>query len=276
MHPVDDAGHHAEVVRDQDDRRVGAVLDALEHLEHLRLDRHVERGRRLVGDEQRRGRSRSTSRSSPAGASRRSTRAGTGRRAALGFGMPTMSSSSIARARSVLVAHRPWWTADRLGDLVADRVHGVQRGERVLEDHRDLRRRGASPCPSRTRASSDSPRKRMSPVIFADFGQQPEDRQRRHALARSGLPHDADASRGRATSNVTLSTAWTTPSSVVNSTDEVPHRRAAGRRSRRSRGSGVRESTVGADRRRVTSVLLALRVERVAQTVTDEVHARAP
>ena len=28
-----------------------AVLDALEHLEHLRLDRDVERGRRLVGDE---------------------------------------------------------------------------------------------------------------------------------------------------------------------------------------------------------------------------------
>ena len=28
-----------------------AVLDALEHVEHLGLDRHVERGRRLVGDQ---------------------------------------------------------------------------------------------------------------------------------------------------------------------------------------------------------------------------------
>ena len=81
-----------------------AVLDALEHLEHLGLDRHVERGRRLVGDEQRRARWRSPSRSSPAAACRRRTRAGTGRPAALGFGMPTMSSSSITRVAQLVLA----------------------------------------------------------------------------------------------------------------------------------------------------------------------------
>ena len=64
---------------------VRALLDALEHLEHLGLDRHVERGRRLVGDQQRRARWRSPSRSSPAGACRPRTRAGTGRRARLGL-----------------------------------------------------------------------------------------------------------------------------------------------------------------------------------------------
>ena len=61
-----------------------------------------------------------------------------------GFGMPTMSSSSMhplvdARRVDRSLVHR-----DRLGDLVADLVHRVQRGERVLEDHRDLRRRAAA------------------------------------------------------------------------------------------------------------------------------------
>ena len=36
----------------EDDARAGFVLDSLDELENLRLDRHVERGRRLVGDEQ--------------------------------------------------------------------------------------------------------------------------------------------------------------------------------------------------------------------------------
>ena len=48
-----------------------------QHLEHLGLDGHVERGGRLVGDEQRRGRRRWPWRSSPAGACRPRTRAGT-------------------------------------------------------------------------------------------------------------------------------------------------------------------------------------------------------
>ena len=34
------------------DRRVRLVLRRLQHLEDLRLDRHVERGRRLVGDQE--------------------------------------------------------------------------------------------------------------------------------------------------------------------------------------------------------------------------------
>ena len=41
----------AEVVRDQDDRGVRLLPRGLQHLHDLRLDRHVERGRRLVGDQ---------------------------------------------------------------------------------------------------------------------------------------------------------------------------------------------------------------------------------
>ena len=48
---VGDLGDDAEVVRDQDHGRVEVVVQAVDQLEDLRLDRHVERRRRLVGDQ---------------------------------------------------------------------------------------------------------------------------------------------------------------------------------------------------------------------------------
>ena len=50
-HAVGDVGDDAEVVRDQDDRRAEPLADVAHQVEDARLDRHVERGRRLVGDE---------------------------------------------------------------------------------------------------------------------------------------------------------------------------------------------------------------------------------
>ena len=51
-HPVGARGDHAEVVRDQDHRHLQVAAQAVDQVEDLRLDRHVERGRRLVGDQQ--------------------------------------------------------------------------------------------------------------------------------------------------------------------------------------------------------------------------------
>jgi hypothetical protein len=51
--PIGELGDQAEVVRDQDRRGVRLALRLLQHLEDLRLDRHVERRSRLVGDQQR-------------------------------------------------------------------------------------------------------------------------------------------------------------------------------------------------------------------------------
>ena len=49
---VGDIGHHAEIVRDQQHRHVELGLQVAQQLQDLRLDRHVERRRRLVGDQQ--------------------------------------------------------------------------------------------------------------------------------------------------------------------------------------------------------------------------------
>ena len=49
---VGDLGDHAEVVRDEDDRGAGLLAQRAHQLEDLRLDGDVERGGRLVGDQQ--------------------------------------------------------------------------------------------------------------------------------------------------------------------------------------------------------------------------------
>ena len=54
LHHVDavgEAAHDAEIVGDEHDRHAEPLLQIGEQLEDLRLDRHVERGRRLVGDQ---------------------------------------------------------------------------------------------------------------------------------------------------------------------------------------------------------------------------------
>ena len=46
-----DLGDHAQIVGDHDDRRCRRRLHLVHELENLRLNRDIERGRRLVGDQ---------------------------------------------------------------------------------------------------------------------------------------------------------------------------------------------------------------------------------
>ena len=57
VHDGDAVGHlgdDAEVVGDEEQREPQPLLQVAQQVENLRLDRHVERRRRLVGDEERR------------------------------------------------------------------------------------------------------------------------------------------------------------------------------------------------------------------------------
>ena len=107
-----------------------------EHVEHLRLHHHVERGRRLVGDDQLRPAGQRHARSSPAASGRRTAGAGTPWRALAGS--PTCSSSSPTRAAACALLTDGSCSTDRLGDLVADLLHRVERVQGALEDHRRL------------------------------------------------------------------------------------------------------------------------------------------
>ena len=54
QHLVGDLGDHAEIVGDDQDRHAEPALQVAQEVENLGLDGDVERGRRLVGDQQRR------------------------------------------------------------------------------------------------------------------------------------------------------------------------------------------------------------------------------
>ena len=101
-HAVGDVGDDAEVVRDQHDRGAEPLADVAHQVEDPGLDRHVERGRRLVRDRGSSGRRRAPSRSSRAAASRRRAGAGTRRPARSGAGMPheveQLDRALVARA----------------------------------------------------------------------------------------------------------------------------------------------------------------------------------
>ena len=98
--PVGELAHDAEVVGDEQHRHAEPRLRVLEQLQDLRLHRHVERGGRLVGDQQVGLVRQAPWRSSRAGAGRRTADADSSPSRPCGSGMPTWSSNSRMRARA--------------------------------------------------------------------------------------------------------------------------------------------------------------------------------
>ena len=167
---------------------LGAVLDALEHVEHLGLDRHVERGRGLVGDEQVGVvRDRHRDHRPLAHAARVLVRVLLG---PVGRVRDADEVEQLDHALLQLLAADLAVDRDRLRDLVADPVRRVQRREGVLEHHRDPRRPGSSGAPSPRAPAGPGPRTGCDPVTCARLGSSPSIGHRRDRLPRSRLPHD--------------------------------------------------------------------------------------
>ena len=152
-----------EVVRDEQDAHRQPLLELAQELQDLRLDGHVERGGRLVGDAAASARTPAPSRSSRAAAAAREL-VGVGVHAASPApGCPPGRAARTARARAspprLLLVQ-----AHRLDDLPAHRVDRVEAGHRLLEDHRDRRCRG----PARISRSGSFSRSRPSSSIAPD------------------------------------------------------------------------------------------------------------
>ena len=107
-----------------------------EDLEDLRLRRDVERGRRLVGDDEVRARRRSPWRSSRAGACRPTSDADS-RRSAAPDRRCERARTALRRRRAPLSRSRPRCSSEHLGDLRTDPYRRVERSHRLLEDHAD-------------------------------------------------------------------------------------------------------------------------------------------
>ena len=132
---VGDTAHDAEIVRDEQHRHPELRLQVLEQAEDLRLDRDVERGRGLVGDEKVRpvGERHGDHDALPL-AARQLMREGTEARRGIG-------DADVGEQRDdaipQLVAADPAVQRQDLPDLSLDRVERVQRRHGFLEHHGD-------------------------------------------------------------------------------------------------------------------------------------------
>ena len=170
--------------------RPRSALSSLDQPQDLRLDRHVERGGRLVGDQQRRAPAPAPSRSSPAAACRRRTRAGSRARAVRDSGCRP-SAAARRRARGPRRLGHVAVRADHLDDLIADAVDGVQRRHRILEDHRDVLAADVAQLVVARARSRSRPSNRTEPAIVGvGCAGQPEQGLRGDALAGAGFADD--------------------------------------------------------------------------------------
>ncbi len=215
QHAVGDLGDDAEVVGDEHDGRAVVALEAGEQVEQLRLHGDVERGRRLVGDQQ-------------LGAQRQRHRqhhplahaAGELVRVVVdpagGVGDADLLEQGDRPLLGGLGAAPDRWARIASTICQPDGELRVQARQRVLEDHRDRAPRMRCICA----AGSDE----QVGAVEADRTADPRRRARAagSACAVTDLPEPDSPTMPTvspaATSKDTPRTAWTSPSSVGNVT----------------------------------------------------------
>jgi hypothetical protein len=134
--PVGDVGHHAEVVGNEDHGSARLLAQVAHALQDLGLDRDVQRRGRLVSDQNRRvARERERDHHPLAHAARELVRVAVDPLARPRDAHPF---EQLHGALQRLLLGQPLVLLDLLDDLLADLLHRVQRGHRVLEDHGDL------------------------------------------------------------------------------------------------------------------------------------------
>ena len=170
-HPVGQVGDDTHVVGDQQDAGVDAVLQVADQLEDLGLHRDVERGRRLVGDQQLRVQRQRLGDHRPLPlAARQLVRVGVD--PPLGIGDLDQLEQLDRPLAGRLRRHR-LVAAQHLGDLEPDGVHRVERGHRLLEDHRDLPAADLAAASGASIPTSSRPSSLIEPRTCEFFGSRP-------------------------------------------------------------------------------------------------------
>jgi hypothetical protein len=166
------------------------VAGAPAHASTPCLQHDVERGGRLIGDQelrlQRAGNGDDDALALPAGQLVRIAR-----QRKLPGGQPDALQHLLCQALGVR-AVRPGVPADALGDLLADGLERVQRGHRLLEHHADIVAAQAAHLLLGS-AEDVGARKTDPPGGLCPLRQQPHDGERRHRFSRARLadqPHD--------------------------------------------------------------------------------------
>ena len=181
-HPLRHLRHDAHVVGDQDDRGADPLLQLVHEVQDLRLDGDVERRGGLVGDQQARVAGHGHRDHHPLAQPARELE-GILFRAPRGLGDANELERRHGRRQRVL-ARQALMGLDRLGDLAADGHHRIERGHRLLKDHRDGVAANAPQLGFRERrqiAALEPDLARLA--LRRRRGQKAQDRQRRDGLA---------------------------------------------------------------------------------------------
>ena len=130
-----DVPHHRQVVRDEQVGQAELALQVVEQVDDLGLDRHVERGDRLVGDDQ-----LGPQGERPGDADALALAAGELVRVAVVVLRvePDQLQQLLDRPLDAVLGVGTFWMPERRPDDRADGVPRVQRRVRVLEDHLDV------------------------------------------------------------------------------------------------------------------------------------------
>ena len=182
---VADAIHHTEVVRDEQHRQSAAAPQRIEQVEDLRLDGDVERGRRLIENEQL-GIADQRLRDQHALLHAAAQLMRIGLQQLVGTRKPDFRKRG-PRFRQGFAQTKSAMVDEWLRDLLADRQRRVERCERILEHDAEAAAAQRAQFGLRHREQvaaieEDAPRgdPRLRP-------KQPEHRERDRALARAGL-----------------------------------------------------------------------------------------
>src|SRR6266508_2889489 len=180
-----------QIVRDEQDRHAEPLLELADQLPYLRLDRDVERGRRFIGDEElgsagERHRDHD-SLTLPAGKLVRIT----------SYPLPGLGdldqAKHLDRALTCLASAGALMQPHGFRDLIADGHDGVERGHRLLEDHRDL---VAADTPHLLPWEAGEILSTIQDLSADDaagsLGEQLDDRKCGHTLAAAGLADQPD------------------------------------------------------------------------------------
>ena len=137
QHAIGNIRDHAHIVGDKHHPHLHLLLQHFDKLQDLRLNRHVQRRRRLIGDQHRRTAGERHGNHHPLAHA-----AGKLMRVAPQNGLRLRNAHQLQHASRFperLIAAQPLMQADGLGNLLPDRENRVERGHRLLEDHRDIR-----------------------------------------------------------------------------------------------------------------------------------------
>jgi hypothetical protein len=134
--------HGGQVVSHEQVGQAQLALQAGEQVEHLGLDRHVQRGHRLVADDQVGLAGQRTGDADPLALATRQLVGPAAAERPVEADLPQqlVDAGPAGGLAGVQLVH-----LQRLGDRVGDRPAGVERGERVLEHHRDPAPHGSQP-----------------------------------------------------------------------------------------------------------------------------------